>query len=426
MSFDAGITGSRYAFTASDRPVAGSSPAAPPDRACPPEETLARIRPHFSNLGITRVGVVTGLDTVGVPVGVAVRPNGLSLSLHQGKGLTEAAALTSAAMEAVEVALAERAGDHAEEIAPAALYGGAAPLIDLRRLTRCRARRIDPAVPIAVSRGVDLVSGGDRSVPTALVSINHTNLIPGDPFDRSSDGLASGNTAEEAMLHGLLELVERDAVALSRALPAAHLARRRIAPSRFGSEGVDWLADRIGSAGLILALFDITGEFGLPVVAAMLAPADLERRPDLTAASVCGGYACHPDPARAAIGAITEACQARVTGIAGARDDIGGDWYRRADIGSGPMPGLAALLRANAEADPPPPPDIGGDTAARIAGVVERLAARGFAEAVAVTIPAPPGIHVMRMLAPGLEIGPGANGRHVGARLLAAMLRTAA
>ena len=84
------------------------SVAADGERACAPEVTLGRIRPYFGDLGITRVGLVTGLDRVGVPVGMAVRPNGLSLSVHQGKGLTEAAALVSAAMEAVEVALAER------------------------------------------------------------------------------------------------------------------------------------------------------------------------------------------------------------------------------------------------------------------------------------------------------------------------------
>jgi ribosomal protein S12 methylthiotransferase accessory factor len=52
-----------------------------------------------------------------------------------------------------------------------------------------------------------------------------------------------------------------------------------------------------------------------------------------------------------------------------------------------------------------------------------RLAARGIREVVAVPLPGPvDGIHAVRMIVPGLEIGPGAPGRTVGRRLLAAHL----
>jgi ribosomal protein S12 methylthiotransferase accessory factor YcaO len=71
-------------------------------RALAPDETLARVRHHASQMGITRLGNVTGLDLIGIPVAVAVRPNSRSVSVSQGKGLTLPQAMASALMEAVE------------------------------------------------------------------------------------------------------------------------------------------------------------------------------------------------------------------------------------------------------------------------------------------------------------------------------------
>jgi YcaO-like protein with predicted kinase domain len=65
-------------------------------RGVPVEETLARIRPLMTVAGITRVADVTGLDTLGIPVVMVVRPNARSLSVAQGKGLDLSAAKISA------------------------------------------------------------------------------------------------------------------------------------------------------------------------------------------------------------------------------------------------------------------------------------------------------------------------------------------
>src|ERR1700719_1798797 len=80
-------------------------------RAAAPEETLARVRPYAARMGITRLGNITGLDRIGIPVAIAVRPNSRSVSVSQGKGLELPQAMASALMEACE-------GFHAEEIGP--------------------------------------------------------------------------------------------------------------------------------------------------------------------------------------------------------------------------------------------------------------------------------------------------------------------
>ena len=53
-------------------------------RAATPEDTLERVRPHLCHMGITRVGRLTGLDRLGVPVAQTIRPLALSLPLSLG------------------------------------------------------------------------------------------------------------------------------------------------------------------------------------------------------------------------------------------------------------------------------------------------------------------------------------------------------
>ena len=49
---------------------------------------LRALQPKLAAVGITRLADVTGLDRVGLPVVLAVRPLGRSLAVSQGKGLT--------------------------------------------------------------------------------------------------------------------------------------------------------------------------------------------------------------------------------------------------------------------------------------------------------------------------------------------------
>ncbi len=73
-----------------------------------PQQTLDAFRPLLARLGITRLANVTGLDRIGLPVCVAVRPNSRALATSQGKGETLPAAMASAMMESIETWHAER------------------------------------------------------------------------------------------------------------------------------------------------------------------------------------------------------------------------------------------------------------------------------------------------------------------------------
>ena len=77
------------------------------DRICGPEETWSRIEALLPRFGVTRLSRLTGLDRVGIPVWNAVSPNARSIVINQGKGITDIDAKVSAAMEALERAIAE-------------------------------------------------------------------------------------------------------------------------------------------------------------------------------------------------------------------------------------------------------------------------------------------------------------------------------
>jgi ribosomal protein S12 methylthiotransferase accessory factor YcaO len=68
-------------------------------RTCDPLETVRRYEPVAPVIGLTRLANITGLDVIGIPVWVGIRPNSRGLSTSQGKGLTDAAAKASALME---------------------------------------------------------------------------------------------------------------------------------------------------------------------------------------------------------------------------------------------------------------------------------------------------------------------------------------
>ncbi len=114
-----------------------------------------------------------------------------------------------------------------------------------------------------------------------------------------SNGCAAGSSIEEAILHGLLELVERDAVALWW---YNRIARPAVDPECFRLPFIRRFRDHYWKLGREVRLFDIASDFRIPVFAAVSWPA-ADRR-DLIL-----GFGCHFDPNLAAVRALTEANQ---------------------------------------------------------------------------------------------------------------------
>src|SRR4029079_18237184 len=94
---------------------------------------------HFDRLGITRVGDLTGLDKIGVPVWFCCRPNSRGLAVSQGKGITAERARLSAIIEAIEGAIAEQTERFVHRIGSVKdLHADAELVVPFESIMRCK------------------------------------------------------------------------------------------------------------------------------------------------------------------------------------------------------------------------------------------------------------------------------------------------
>ena len=277
-----------------------------------PESTWSRIQLALEKIGVTRVADVTALDCLGIPVYQAIRPSTRSISVSQGKGVTAAAARVSAAMESVEHWHAERVEQLPAVDLSLREIQRANPISSSDLPWRASGYRLS-ALSIPWVRAESLLDRKDAWLPRQIIDLDMRvpeTIVP-RMFHRSSNGLASGNCRQEALLHGLCECIERHVIACANVDPGTKAA---IDPETIDSEYCRTLVDQIGAAGAKLAVFGFTSRLQVPVVFVELVLPDLPRR--------WIGSGCHPAPEVALSRALTEAAQSRLTYISGARDDL--------------------------------------------------------------------------------------------------------
>lgn len=358
-------------------------------RAATLEATWARFAPAMRRAGITRLAELTGLDTLGVPVFAAIRPLGKSLSTQQGKGITPLAAKVSALMESLETWTAEHVALPTVRGSYRALKARA---IDVRALPRPRGR-LDLDATWRWVEGYDLVRDRPVLVPLEAVTLDTTFTRP-PAFDISSNGLASGNVLVEAIVHGLAEVIERDAEAAWRRAGGD----RRIVLDTITDPICRDLIDRIVATGARVFVWDLASDTGVPVVGAAIMEDPHE--PAWRTLGFYQGFGAHLAPEIAIARALTEAAQTRLTYIAGARDDFFPFDYARATD-----PELLADLwaRLAAPCEDPASFDELPRTAARDLGdELEQLVARVGGSVVVVELTHPElRVPVVKVLAPG-------------------------
>lgn len=281
-----------------------------------PAATVAAFAPRMREFGITRLADVTGLDHVGLPVFMAVRPNARNLSVSQGKGIDRDAARASALMEAIE-------GWHGERISLPLRYESfpalrrSARVLDIHRLQLRPGARLRDNVPLAWVQGYELMSGDRCWVPFECVTTNGV-LTPGviPVFGLDTNGLASGNHLLEAIVHGLCEVLERDACARAKPRNKA----RQVDLSTVAYSSVRDVLDRLRCAELAVAVWETTSATGIPAFECQIF--DRSDNPRWALKGLFAGQGCHLDQEVALLRAVTEAIQSRLTSIAGSRDDM--------------------------------------------------------------------------------------------------------
>lgn len=369
-------------------------------RIMDPASTLKRVEPLCKEAGITRVADITGLDRVGIPVFSSIRPVAETgaVTVYNGKGATKEQAKVSAIMEGLERYCAEvRDRRMIRDSVDNAL--GSLNAIDPRDLIL--PKRIEMHVmhqPVAWVEGVDLNEMEKVIVPASAVFHPYSSARDLPLFRTNTNGLASGNSMEEAVLHGLCEVIERDAWSICE-------ARRKAKADLVVGTGMGLPSNLLGkfvSQGIEIHLKDLTSDIGVPTFGA--AADDIKTRDPIL---LTMGIGAHLSPEVVVIRALTEVAQSRLTQIHGAREDtvkakgrerIG---YDRVKMMNKLWFSDCGFERDVDSVEPQDTPDIYED----IKIVLSRLKDRGFKRVVAVDLTRKElGIPVVRIVVPGMEV----------------------
>jgi ribosomal protein S12 methylthiotransferase accessory factor len=302
-----------------------SDPSAVDDRADGPRAIGDRLEPAAvgRRAGLIHA-VVSAPDEAlpGLPMGRAwvpthdhVRGRRSAGEWAAGTAETPEEARAVAMLEALERYAAARPRGHRLERASGTRLGSRA--IDPRRLVLHgedqyleRGFRWAPYDPDAVRLWAWAYSvAGDRqvAVPADLVFHQMTPASPdGSPRVKplaytTSNGTAIGSSVAEAALHGLLEVLERDAflVAWYRGGPLARLRLETAADPR-----IERIRRALGAEGYEAVALDVTRpEWGVPSVWATAVAV----HPGDAGLKTLSGACTHPDPERAVLGALREA-----------------------------------------------------------------------------------------------------------------------
>lgn len=279
--------------------------------------------------GITRLGDVTGLDTLGIPVWFATRPNSRGLSVAQGKGMTARQAQISAAMEAIEGAVAENVRSHIAHVCTfRQLRDEGRSVVPLALLSRVRFDVFDECRERAWVEGYSYRTGTSILAPYELVGMDFRVDFPWDrqAFDMGSQGLAAGFEFEHCLQHALFELVENDACFLLDTFGASAIGSCECVFTPGVLSDLDLALALVRQAGVEPIFIQLPKRFGVPAFFAAIPRPLCGASGPVTRWSA--GIACRLDPYEAALAALLEAVQSRLTDISGARDDLTDDRFR--------------------------------------------------------------------------------------------------
>lgn len=313
-----------------------------------------------------------------------------ALSVHQGKGATAADARLGALLEAVESNAAELFADHA-------LTCSFDQLPDRRRASLIEDFADDRTMPplredqVGWCEGEPVPGLENILLPLPLVGLD---LTAGPTrFDRSSNGVASGASRDEALLVALHELVERDSLVEWTALDMVERMATALDPQ---SLLFDWYHDldrRIAAAGASLESYWVPSITGTPVFACEINDSSKSALPFRAIV----GHAAHPLPEIALFKAVAEACQSRAAFISGARDDLFPWLYSQPET---------AIIVAFGLPLPPGMSGVGFGSVAEgpdsVASLCAALASAGCRQGAAVTLAQPSGLCVVRAFVCGL------------------------
>ncbi|MBM7771844.1 ribosomal protein S12 methylthiotransferase accessory factor [Actinokineospora baliensis] len=372
-------------------------------RVAPLAETLAAAREVAPRWGITRVTDTTWLDRIGIPVFAGIRPTAVagSLCVTAGKGVRAAEAEVGAVMEAIEYAHAEYGASRVRAFAstPHAVANQPGAAFDFVDLCPVVGRPVDPHGPLDCVTAHEITDGTELALPAELVFSPYRHNDGQRLFGSNTTGLASGNTVTEATLHGLAEVVERDIGSFEQVRGGSRLVEVDTPPPQLRE-----LVDKIDAAGLRLALRHTPNEFDLPYFTAAVLEPD-----DAAPIAIAYGVGLHPLRDIAAVRAVCEAAQSRLTSIHGGRDDLVNRIRYFAAEGTEELAAVAALRAkltddAGAVLFSDIAPGRAPSVESTLDDLLDMLRRKGFPHVYRVVLSEPDSpLAVVRVIVPGME-----------------------
>lgn len=361
-------------------------------RAAHPRDTEKVAKQLMDAVGVEKIVDLGKKDRLGIPCLAARRrraPRGAS-RLLPGMGRTRLLARVSAMVAAIERFSGEYQGQPLETASYDALSPRGA--IDPRSLIL--PKPLSAGEMVHWSAGWDLLAREEVLVPSNAVFHPYVSRgLAAQLFQSDPVGLACGNVREEAILHGLLEVLERDA--MSRAERRRDLGRKIVVDT---GGPVEELLGKFEAAGIEVHLWLLEGRTRAPVIAAA-ADDTQQKDPGL----LVMGASCHTDPEIAVERALLDVAFSRASYLAGEISTPQRDMFLS-------RAGYERMKRINREWFAPAPeiplssipgcstPFIDED----IAALLDDLGR--WAGQVCVVDLKPPPLPVVRVVVPGLEV----------------------
>ena len=274
-----------------------------------PEETLDKISDITMEIGLTRTSKITHLDRLNIPIYTSVRPLAEegAVSVYAGKGPTDIHAKVSSIMEAIERYSAEQQESDENIIKKYDPEDCLNPEELILPLNSYHDEEIEWTKATSIKTQEEIyVPSNAVYHPYNSENVHHIHLS-------NTNGLASGNQLEEAIFHGMMEVIERDAWSFFEVYKED---KAEINCENTDNEYIRELLDKFEKNNVSIKLLDLTIENQIPTIAAVSEDVTLKDPALLTL-----GIGTHLDPDIAAIRAITEVAQSRATQIHGTRED---------------------------------------------------------------------------------------------------------
>jgi ribosomal protein S12 methylthiotransferase accessory factor len=339
----------------------------------------------------------TDLDRIGLPVFICDRrrPDGSKTS-HTGKGVSKTQAQVSLMMEAIERYSSEFREDYRDGLIRGSYRNLSKEFntLDPQELILPDFADFRSEQDLHWARGFDLGAKQEILVPAGAVY--HPYPLDGNsPFRSNTNGLASGNTMEEAIFHGMTEVIERDAWSIAQIHQEMNAAL--VVEDQPEHRFIIELIEKFEAAQIEVTARDLTTDVGVPVIAAFSQDA---RHPNLMPFD---GFGSHLDPRVAMARALLELVTTRAFfihkhGLESLQKNIP-YYYGNRDLEDPRF--YASEQKRLGEMDHEFSTDIRED----IASLLRKLEKCGLARTIVVDLTRPDvGMPTVRVIIPGMEV----------------------